>query len=315
MNVPFLLKPAGKNYLWGGDRLNTDFGKNIKLSPLAETWECSVHPDGPSTAATGRYAGTGLAQILKMHPEYLGTNCGNKGLPVLIKFIDAKQNLSVQVHPDDAYANENENGQSGKNELWYVVDAEPGACLIVGMKKDCTPDEVREAIAGGTLETLLNRIPVKKGEAYYIPAGTVHAICSGVLIAEIQQNSNLTYRLYDYNRRDAYGMPRELHVGKALDVADLRGREAKKADYTSESGDGTVCENGLFRVERRSGEISDFSAGKDSFAVILCVSGSGLLKYRGGGMPIKAGDCVFVPAKSYRMNITGDLEMLITSVI
>ena len=212
---PFLLRPAGKDYLWGGNRLNDDFSKNINMQPLAETWECSTHPDGPSIVASGRYEGKTLREVLKMHPEYAGTHpaCEN-GLPVLIKFIDAKRDLSVQVHPDDDYARTHENGSLGKTEMWYVLDAARDASLVYGFLYDMDPSVVRRSIENGTIEKYLQRVKVRKDDVFYIEAGTVHAIGAGALIAEIQENSNVTYRLYDYGRTDKNGKQRPLHIDR-----------------------------------------------------------------------------------------------------
>ena len=222
-NRPLLLRPSGKDYLWGGSRLNDEFEKGIDLSPLAETWECSTHPDGPSYVVGGEFDGRELAEVLREHPEYLGERHeGENKLPILIKFIDAKKDLSVQVHPTDEFAREYENGQLGKTEMWYVLDAGKEASLLYGLKRDCSADEMRKAITDGTVMNYLQKVPVKKDDVFFIEAGTIHAICAGALVAEIQENSNLTYRLYDYDRVGKDGRKRELHVDKALRVANLK---------------------------------------------------------------------------------------------
>ena len=221
-NKPLLLRPSGKDYLWGGSRLNDEFEKNIDLSPLAETWECSTHPDGPSYVAAGEFGGMELAQVLKEHPEYLGQrHQGEDTLPILIKLIDAKKDLSVQVHPGDEYAREKENGQLGKTEMWYVLDAGRDATLFYGLKQECTKEEIRNAIAEGILMKYLQKVPIHKNDLFFIQPGTIHAIGAGALVAEIQENSNLTYRLYDYDRVDKNGKKRALHIEKALEVANL----------------------------------------------------------------------------------------------
>ena len=226
---PFLLKPAGKDYLWGGDRLNYDFKKNIDMSPLAETWECSTHPDGMSIVASGEFCGQSLSDVLKAHPEFSGTHPHTKDeLPILIKFIDAKKDLSVQVHPNDDYARKYENGQLGKTEMWYVLDASPHARLVYGLNHRTSKNTIRQAIEKGQLEKYLQKVPIQKDDVFYIEAGTVHAIGAGALIAEIQENSNLTYRLYDYDRVGKDGKKRPLHVEKALEVADLNGNAEPK---------------------------------------------------------------------------------------
>lgn len=191
-NKPLLLRPSGKDYLWGGSRLNDEFEKNIDMDPLAETWECSTHPDGPSYVVSGEFGGQELAEVLRAHPEYLGErHKGENTLPILIKFIDAKKDLSVQVHPTDEYAQENENGQLGKTEMWYVLDAGRDAKLVYGLKQNCTKAEMRRAIADGTVMKYLQKVPIHKDDLFFIQAGTVHAIGAGALVAEIQENSNL----------------------------------------------------------------------------------------------------------------------------
>ncbi|MCC8101189.1 MAG: class I mannose-6-phosphate isomerase [Clostridiales bacterium] len=195
-NQPFMLSPSGKDYLWGGNRLNEDFAKGIDLFPLAETWECSTHPDGPSMITTGKFAGQTLSNVIKAHPEFLGTHPkAEDGLPILIKFIDDKKDLSVHVHPDDDYAREYENGSLGKSEMWYVLDATKDAKLIYGFYHDMDEETVRKSLADGTIEKYLQKVSVQKDDVFFIPAGQVHAVGAGALIAEIQENSNLTYRL------------------------------------------------------------------------------------------------------------------------
>lgn len=321
-NEPFLMKPAAKNYLWGGNRLNEDFGKNIDLSPLAETWECSTHPDGPSIVASGELSGLNLRQVLAEHPEYLGTRHEEKGeLPILIKLIDAKQNLSVQVHPDDAYAAANEGGQLGKTEMWYVLEADEDAKLVYGLTRDLDKDTMTRSIADGTVERYLNKIPVRKDDLFFIEAGTIHALGAGVLVAEIQESSNLTYRLYDYDRRDKDGNKRELHVAKAMDVANLKESQAPRQPmhtmhYRRGYAAELVCRCRYFEVYRlliNTGPDSDnisYSAGKTSFSVLLCIDGGGKLSWSGGSLTYKKGDCIFVPADSVNMEISGKAKFL-----
>lgn len=205
-NLPLLLRPSGKDYLWGGRRLKDEFEKELDLEALAETWECSTHPDGPSYVSGGVFDGMKLADVLQLHPEYLGErHKGETALPILIKLIDAKQDLSVQVHPNDAYAREFEGGQLGKDEMWYVLDAGKGASLVYGLNQDCTKEQLSQALAEGTVMRYLQKVPIHKDDLFFIRAGTIHAIGAGALVAEIQESSNLTYRLYDYDR-----LPRSL---------------------------------------------------------------------------------------------------------
>ena len=213
------LQPVGKDYLWGGTRLRDEYGKKIDLTPLAETWECSVHPDGQSVVTNGQYKGKTLADVLQLHPEYLGTKVKNGEFPILVKFIDAKKDLSVQVHPNDEYAREHE-GDNGKTEMWYVIDADDSDCLIYGFRHKVTEAILRNAVKTGTLDKHLQKVPVHKGDVFYVPAGTVHGIGAGILVAEIQESSNVTYRVYDYDRRDVNGNPRQLHIEKAIEYEE-----------------------------------------------------------------------------------------------
>ena len=320
---PFLLKPAGKDYLWGGSRLNDDFSKGIDLEPLAETWECSTHPDGPSSVASGEFCGRLLSDVLKAHPEFLGTHPETKGeLPILIKFIDAKKDLSVQVHPDDAYAFEKENGQKGKTEMWYVLDASKDARLIYGFTRDMNPNTLRRSLKTDVIEKYLQKIPVHKDDVFFIEPGTVHAIGAGTLVAEIQENSNLTYRMYDYNRTDKNGNMRELHIDKALDVVNTKGSAAPKQQirvlkYVPGSATEFICRCKYFQVERmlinteRCRELVNFKTDGTSFQVLLCTNGCGvLLEENGEALHFFRGDCIFVPADSEVIRIHGRAQFL-----
>ena len=223
---PFLLQPACKEALWGGQKLKEHFAKQADLDNVAESWECSTHPEGPSTVTTGEHKGMLLTEVLRKHPEYLGTHPRSKGeLPILVKFIDARQKLSVQVHPDDEYAKLYERGQLGKTEMWYVLEADKDAELIYGFYSDMDSVAVRQSLANGTIEKYLQKVKVQQDDVFYIPAGTVHGIGAGILIAEVQESSNLTYRLYDYDRTDKQRQKRKLHIEKALAVANLKGQQ------------------------------------------------------------------------------------------
>lgn len=320
-NKPLLLRPSGKDYLWGGNRLKDDFEKNLPLSPLAETWECSTHPDGPSYVVGGDYDGKELAQVLKEHPEYLGTrHAGENSLPILIKFIDAKNDLSVQVHPDDDYAREKENGQLGKTEMWYVLDAARDAKLTYGLSRDCTREELKKALQDGTIMKYLRKVPIRKDDLFFIKAGTIHAIHAGALIVEIQENSNLTYRMYDYDRTDKNGNKRELHVEKALDVADLHSStEPRQPLRVLKYHPGVASEllsrckyfevyRMLVNTERR--QQVHYRADELAFRVLLCLSGCGTLAWEEGAIPFYKGDCIFVPADSQLLTIHGQAQFL-----
>ena len=311
---PFLLKPAGKDYLWGGHRLKDDFSKEIDMEPLAETWECSTHPDGPSIVASGAHKGMLLTEVLKEHPEYMGTHPKTDGgLPILIKFIDAKQDLSVQVHPDDEYARKYEHGSLGKTEMWYVLDATKDARLVYGFYHDISKEKLKKSLEEGTVERYLQKVKVKKDDLFYIEAGTVHAIGAGILIAEIQECSNITYRMYDYNRMDKDGKPRTLHIERALEVANRIGTQTPRQPmrvlrYQKGCASELLCRCKYFQVERqlinteKCREMADFQTDGNSFQVLLCVDGCGTL--------FGEGDCIFVPADSMPLKLHGRAQML-----
>lgn len=323
VNKPFLLSPAGKDYLWGGTRLKDDFSKNINMTPLAETWECSTHPDGHSIVASGVYTGETLDYVLKRHPEFLGENAVYSGqLPILIKFIDAKLDLSVQVHPDDEYAMKYENGQLGKTEMWYVLDAKEGSSLVYGLNRDLSRQELETAVREGVLEKYLQKVPVNKNDIFYIEAGTIHAIGAGILVAEIQENSNLTYRLYDYNRQDKNGNTRELHLEKAVQVARLKASGSPRqpmrvlrykpgiARELLAAGKYFECYRMLMNTERCR-ERAVYEPDEMSFKVLLCYEGCGTVECADGtSFCFFKGDCIFVPATAERLLLHGNAQFL-----
>lgn len=306
----FKLYPAHKDYLWGGTRLNKEFGKN-REGIVAETWELSIHPDGTSTIvdSDSPYNNRPLTEYLKDHPEAIGND---KELPILIKFIDAEKDLSIQVHPDDAYGLAKE-GQNGKTECWYILDAEPDAFLYYGVNRELSKEEFRSAIENGTLLDVLNKVPVKKGDFFFIPAGTVHAIGAGIMIAEIQQNSNVTYRVYDFNRRDANGNLRELHVDKAIEVSTLT---PPKTDYDF---GGHLCQCEYFTVDKvqvRS-ELScnpQNHQGKTSFHSLLILEGEGSITDGEITYPLTKGDSFFITADHNLYTLNGSFTMLQTTL-
>ena len=321
-NAPILLKPAAMHYLWGGRRLKDDYAKEISTEPLAETWECSTHPNGPSIVASGPFEGMTLKQVLSLHPEFVGTHASVEGeLPILIKFIDAKKDLSIQVHPDDTYAREQEEGQLGKSEMWYVLDAEKDAELIYGLHYDMDAEKIRRCIADGTIEKYLRRVPVKKDDLFFVEAGTIHAIGKGCLIAEVQESSDLTYRLYDYNRLDINGQKRPLHIEKALSVANLKSsaeprQPMRVLKYRQGYGTELLCRCKYFQVYRmlvnteRCRSLAEYRTDSFSFCVLLCISGCGCIQFAGSTLLFFKGVCIFVPADSLEMQIHGRAQFL-----
>lgn len=305
----FKLKPAGKDYLWGGTRLIEEYGKSAESAVLAETWELSCHADGPSVIASGTNAGKSLKDyIAKEGLKVLGRNCSVfDDFPILIKFIDARDNLSIQVHPNNAYAKKHE-GQFGKTEMWYVMDAEEGAFLYYGFEEEISEAEFKQHIENGTLCDVLHKEYVKKGDVLFIESGTIHAIGKGILIAEIQQNSNVTYRVFDYNRRDAKGNTRELHIDKALDVT-LR-QKAKHYDFAPFIG---RCE--YFEVEHKEID-SEFKITVDdsSFLSILILDGKGYITGGDENFEVQKGDSIFAEASSGCIQLAGKLDVILTRI-
>lgn len=312
------LNPVFKDYIWGGTRLRDDFGLKTDINPVAEGWMLACHKDGMNTIDGGEYDGKTLESVIKEggKSKIAGTNSEKFSyFPVLIKLIDAKDNLSVQVHPDNEYAARVEH-EFGKTEMWYVLDAAPGATLIYGFKNKIGKEEFKQAIESNTLLDVLNVVEVKKGDMFFIEAGTVHAIGKGALIAEIQQNSNSTYRVYDYGRLGKDGKPRELHIQKAIDVSKTEPAKygTKPFGKKEEISGGTrqmLTECPLFSVYNYElcGKV-ELNANEESFNHILVVDGSGKI----GGREFKKGDSFFVPANYGNYEINGNGEFILTKV-
>ena len=302
------LKPACKDYIWGGRRLIDEYNKSFDGERLAETWEMSCHPDGPSIIVNGEHVGKSLAQFVEEQGKgCLGSNCQIfQDFPIMIKFIDAKDNLSIQVHPNNIYALEKEH-QYGKTEVWYVLDAGPDAFLYHGFKQAISQEEFRERIANNTLLEVLNAVPVHKGDVFYIPAGTIHAICRDIVIAEIQQSSNVTYRVYDYGRVGADGKPRQLHVEQAVQVTKLA---PPKDDYHF---GGHLVRSPYFTVDQVEGAYEG-DCDDESFTSVLVVDGEGKISCGSEELQITKGDSLFLPADSGKFALEGSAKVLITRV-
>lgn len=290
MLYPIKMESVFKEMIWGGNKLKKVFGKKIPNDKIGESWEVSCHKDGISKAANGEYAGMKLTELVKTLKTDLTGKDGNT-FSLFYKIIDANDKLSIQVHPDDAYAQKHENSPFGKTEMWYIIDAEPGAKIGYGFNCDMTKEEVKKAIEDGNLEQFINYIEVKPGEGYFIPAGLVHCLCEGVLVGEIQQNSNITYRIYDYNR-SYHGQKRELHADKALEVANL-----KKTDIVSGKTDGVLAECDYFTCEkiRLDGQVSDETNG--AYHILFFAEGKGEISCEAGVFSFTAGDTFILPAK------------------
>lgn len=307
------LKPSCKDYLWGGHRLVEEYGKEYDGEILAETWELSCHPDGPSTIVNGAYAGKTLEEYIEAEgKEVLGTNCRRfRDFPILTKFIDAKQDLSIQVHPDNRYALKNE-GQYGKTEMWYVVDAGKEAFLYYGFKKEVSKEEFARRIREDTLLEVLNAVPVQKGDVLFIESGTIHAIGKDILIAEIQQNSNVTYRVYDYGRVGKDGKKRDLHIEKAIAVTNRVPLIKSRSSYPH------VADCDYFTVDKLNldGRMMcrvEGTVSEESFVSILILDGEGVVSC-GNKVSYQKGDSLFLPAGSGAYVIEGSCDALITTI-
>ncbi|HHW21658.1 MAG TPA: class I mannose-6-phosphate isomerase [Clostridiaceae bacterium] len=318
---PIKLIPTCKDYIWGGNLLRTRYNKVSDKDIIAESWELSCHKDGPSVVADGKHAGKTLIEYLESEgPKVLGTRCGRfKEFPIMIKLIDAKNDLSIQVHPDDEYALKNEGGY-GKTEMWYVLDCEEDASLIYGFRQPISREEFAKRIKENTLMEVVNKVPVKKGDVFFIEAGTLHAVGKGIVLAEVQQSSNLTYRVYDYGRLGADNKPRELHIDKAIDVTNLNpparrpgahGQPEEKEGFTST----LLAECEYFHTEAVEVRTkAAFEVNDESFVSIICLEEDTTLAYKNGTMDIKKGDSVFLPAGMGRYEILQPCRLLVTRI-
>ncbi len=313
------LYPTLKETIWGGRTLIDDYGFTTDGDNAAEAWLLSCHKDGPSFVLGGKYDGKTLAEVIEAEGrEVLGTN--NKDIrdfPVLIKIIDARDKLSVQVHPDDNYAYKYEN-ENGKTEAWYVLKCDEGASLIYGVNHDMEREEFAAAIENGTLLDDVNVVPVKPGDVVFIPSGMLHAIGEGILLAEVQQSSNSTYRVFDYMRRDKNGNLRELHVKKAVDVMNLKVTDVNFSAEGSPEKTGDAVKTYLtgcqyFKMTRveLDGTYTD-TADKTSFVSLLVLDGEGKITSEDGEIALKKGSSIFIPASKGEYKVSGKLEILET---
>ncbi len=316
---PLLLKPAVKDYIWGGKRLKTEYKIDTDKAIAAEGWMLSCHKDGENIILNGEHKGKTLTETLKLWGnDALGENCESFSyFPILIKLIDANDRLSVQVHPDDEYALKNE-GEYGKTEMWYVVDCDQGASLIYGFKENVKKEEFEQRIKDNTLPQICNFVPVNKGDVFFIEAGTLHAIGKGILIAEVQQNSNTTYRVSDYGRLGADGKPRELHIDKALAVTETvkpkrpygNVGETQKTEYGSIRN---LAECELFKTSLLKLDGKTELLNNESFISLLVLDGLLTIKSTDTVINAKKGESVFIPAK-LKAEIQGNAEILLSCI-
>lgn len=318
MNLyPFKFQPILKERLWGGTKLKDVFNKPIPNEITGESWEVSTVKGDVSIIENGILAGKSLQEILNEQPQNLvgkrvferfGTE-----FPILIKFIDAKQDLSIQVHPNDELAQKRHNS-FGKTEMWYVMDADPGAELIVGFNKSVTKEEYQKHLENGTLTQIMNYEKVNEGSTFFINTGKVHAIGAGILLAEIQQTSDITYRVYDFNRKDKNGNLRELHTEQALDAIDYEQKNDFKISYSKEENKQNEMVNCPYFITNYLKLTRNFSvniANRDSFHIYMCVKGSGTITDGQTSVAIQKGETILVPAQCKNITIeTQNIELL-----
>ena len=318
MKYPIKLSPCYKDYLWGGNGLKILYGKQSDLSVMAESWELSCHKNGQSTVAEGVHKGIKLVDILKSDQTmYIGTNLRTKDFPILVKFIDANQDLSIQVHPSDQNANKAD-GEHGKAELWYIVDCKPHSHIYYGFSQKVSPEEFRARAENGTICEVLNKVDVEKGDIYYILPGTVHALGAGIIAAEIQQNSDTTFRIFDYNRRDRNGKLRDLRLKRASEVLCYEPVIPENCRVNNQAYFEEFSIFEMFRCEyfkafrldvyRKATLQCDIS----SFQHLLFVEGTGTINYDGKMYPFSGGSSYYLPAGLGEYIIQGRCRALLS---
>ena len=301
---PLLFEPNLHAVVWGGRRLRPYKGLAAADEPVGESWEVSAVPSSTSIVSNGAFAGMDLGSVIAKHPvKILGRAVAKKyggQLPLLVKFIDAEKDLSIQVHPNDEMA-WREHGKMGKSEIWYIIDAAEGSFLYAGFNREMTPEEYRRRVADGSIVEVLARHEVKPGDVFYLPAGRVHAICGGILLAEVQQSSDVTYRIYDYHRLGMDGKPRELHTELAAKALDFRVEDDYRTQYSSQSNRANrVIDSPFFsvRVTEMTGPFHRNLVKYDSFIISMCIEGNCRLRMRDGGDEIllREGYSTLIPA-------------------
>ncbi len=319
---PMKLQPAFKDYLWGGNRLKQLYNKINNLPVTAESWELSCHPDGESMVANGDFAGQSLSAVLKANPQLVAnTFTADSKFPILIKFIDAAKDLSVQVHPSDETADVT-HGEEGKAEMWYVVKCEPQSYIYYGLNQEVSQERLKRRAKDGSVCKILNRVLVHEGDIFFIHPGTIHALGKGVIIAEIQQNSNTTFRVFDYCRTDAQGKQRPLHVERASEVIQYQPVIPDQAGennlmHTNQYDFARIFTCPYFKVSRiRCRENITLCSDAGSFHSLLVIQGRGILQYQDKQYSLQAGDSYFIPAGagSYEIKNETGLELLLSTI-
>jgi len=318
---PLKFNPIMKDRLWGGDKLKSLFNKPSETKTTGESWELSTVKDDISVVSNGSLKGISLQELINQQPKaLLGNSTVNrfgKEFPILIKFIDAKQDLSIQLHPNDKLAKKRHNS-FGKTEMWYIMDADPSANLIVGFNKDVEKEEYKASLENNSLLDLLNYEAVKEGDTFFINTGKIHAIGAGVLLAEIQQTSDVTYRVFDFNRKDKNGNLRELHTDLALDAIDYSKKDDFRVAYDNKKNSvNTMVDCPYFKTNIIDLD-KDFSQDiteRDSFTIYMCVLGSATIQNDFGSASIEKGETVLISASSNLIKISTNQAKLLEVTI
>lgn len=303
MLYPIKFKPRFFEKIWGGQKLKTILGKNIPSDKTGESWEISSVSEQTSVVDNGFLKNNSLNELLEIYmTDLVGEKIYEKfgdEFPLLIKFIDARETLSVQVHPNDDYAKEHHLAY-GKTEMWYIIDSEPDSYVYLGFNKDLTKDEFLNHIEQGTVESILNKIPAKKGDVFFIPSGRIHALGKGILLAEIQQTSDITYRVFDWNRKDENGNYRELHIEEAINVIDysqLKNANISYQNIANQANELVSCQyfsTYFFSLESKFVREYEFL---DSFKILIFIDGNGKIQYENSFESYNKGDVYLIPAE------------------
>ncbi|MDR0846037.1 MAG: mannose-6-phosphate isomerase, class I [Lactobacillales bacterium] len=312
MTDVIFLKPVMHEKIWGGDKLKTYFGYAEASDTVGEDWAISAHPNGLSVIENGEFAGRTLKEVWEQEPAIFGGH-KDEPFPLLTKILDAKDDLSVQVHPDDEYARKHEGpNELGKTECWYIIDAEPGAHIVYGHNAK-TREELRAMIEADEWDELLRKVPVKKGDFFYVPSGTIHAICAGILILETQQSSDTTYRVYDYHRLGDDGVERELHVEQSIAVTTVPATTPQN-DFKIEDGITTFVSNDFFSVYEWDIKKSKTIQAIGAYTLATVISGGGVLIAQGKEYKLKMGASFVIPAGVSEWTIEGEIRMIASHV-
>lgn len=308
---PIFFNPSYKNVIWGGNKISKILKRNVIGDDIGESWELSAHPNGLSIIKNQEYNQKSLYDLFNdktKKTEIFGTHCENmERFPILTKFIDANKNLSIQVHPNNEYAEKNEH-DSGKTEVWYIMDCKEDAKIVYGFKDNVTSNNLENAVEN--IEENVNYLPVHKGDFISIPSGTVHAIMDGIVLCEVQQSSDVTYRVYDWNRTDKNGKPRELHKEKALDVINLSNQK-RVENYNNVNQDTNMYKSDIFNIDMvciNGEEIG--KSNKESFYAYIVIEGSGSIQSGNFLRTIEKGDTFLIPANLGEYKMNGNMKLM-----